>query len=387
MEIKKPKSFEVSDKAHAGLFNDMVNVLLENDQGLLEQLIGHIQDTKPHASEEEKKKWNESQLYKITGDDGKHLISVPADKNIYDEIKDKGTCTFIASPGVEDSPAPSNAYLRGIQTVGQNNIGTGFAVDTSGYAYYFFYNSTHVSITWTQLPRTVDKDRWNGSQLIKITNDTGGVRVSVGTTESLLDKITQAGKAFGTFYSPAGVQDNPSALSARGFYHFTSADSNNMGTFGWVIAVDYRNNVFTNYLDLNLGWQGWRRLLSAADEEVKWNKVELPQLDNGWKIYNSVDGIPHTVQYSKDALGVVEIIGSITGGKVGFDSVAFTLKEGFRPIQSTHFIGVASSIGKSSTPQIHRTAIGTDGKVCVQYCSNDLNPNEFITFGFRFRTK
>lgn len=49
-----------------------------------------------------------------------------------------------------------------------------------------------------------------------------------------------------------------------------------MGTFGWVIAVDYRNNVFTNYLDLNLGWQGWRRLLSAADEEVKWNKVELP---------------------------------------------------------------------------------------------------------------
>lgn len=154
-----------------------------------------------------------------------------------------------------------------------------------------------------------------------------------------------------------------------------------------MIAVDYRNNVFTNYLDLNLGWQGWRRLLSDADDEVKWNKVEPPQLENGWKIYNSVDGIPHTVQYSKDALGVVEIIGSITGGKVGFDSVAFTLKEGFRPIQSTHFIGVASSIGKSSTPQIHRTSIGTDGKVCVQYCSNDLNPNEFITFGFRFRTK
>ena len=66
MEIKKPKSFEVSDKAHADLFNDMVKVLLENDQGLLEQHIGHIDDTKPHASEEEKKKWNESQLYKIT---------------------------------------------------------------------------------------------------------------------------------------------------------------------------------------------------------------------------------------------------------------------------------------------------------------------------------
>ncbi|MCY7451849.1 hypothetical protein MCZ47_16535 [Bacillus altitudinis] len=387
MEIKKPKSFEVSDKAHADLFNDMVKVLLENDQGLLEQLLTHKSDVNLHSSDVEKKKWNESQIYKITADNGMQLINVSADSKIFDAIKDKGTCTFYAASGVEDSPSPSNISLRGMQIVGQNNIGAGFAVDIAGNAYSFYYNFGHTTITWTPLPNLSDLNKWNGSQLIKITNDTGGVRVSVGTTESLLDKITQAGKTFGTFYSPAGVQDNPSALSARGFYHFTSADSNNKGTFGWVIAVDYRNNVFTNYLDLNLGWQGWRRLLTAADEEVKWNKVELPQLDNGWKIYNSVDGIPHTVQYSKDALGVVEIIGSITGGKVGFDSVAFTLKEGFRPIQSTHFIGVASSIGKSSTPQIHRTSIGTDGKVCVQYCSNDLNPNEFITFGFRFRTK
>ena len=137
--------------------------------GLLDQIIGHIDDTKPHASEAEKKKWNESQLYKITADDGKYLISVPADKNIYDAIKDKGTCTFIASPGVEDSPAPSNAYLRGIQTVGQNNIGTGFAVDTSGNAYYFYYNSSHISITWTQLPTVAERNKWNNGQLYKLT--------------------------------------------------------------------------------------------------------------------------------------------------------------------------------------------------------------------------
>lgn len=173
MDIKSPKVFETSDKAHADLFNDMVKVLLENDAGLLEQFVGHIEDTKPHASEAEKKKWNESQIYKITADDGKYLISVPADKNIYDAIKDKGTCTFIAAPGVEDSPAPSNAYLRGIQTVGQDNIGTGFAVDTSGNAYYFYYNSTHISITWTQLPTAAEKDKWNSGQLYKLTQDSG----------------------------------------------------------------------------------------------------------------------------------------------------------------------------------------------------------------------
>lgn len=387
MEVKEPKPFEVNDKAHADLFNDMVKVLLENDQGLLEQLLTHKSDVNLHSSGAEKKKWNESQIYKITADNGMQLINVSADSKIFDAIKDKGTCTFYAASGVEDSPSPSNISLRGMQIVGQNNIGAGFAVDIAGNAYSFYYNSGHTTITWTPLPNLSDLNKWNGSQLIKITNDTGGVRVSVGTSESLLDKITQAGKTFGTFYSPAGVQDNPSALSARGFYHFTSADSNNKGTFGWVIAVDYRNNVFTNYLDLNLGWQGWRRLLSAADEEVKWNKVQLP-LDNGWKIYNnSIDANAHTLQYCKDALGVVELIGSIAGGKVGFDSVVFTLPEGFRPVQSTHFIGVASSVGKGNTPQFHRTSIGVDGKVCVQSCSNDLNPNEFITFGFRFRTK
>ena len=31
MDIKSPKVFETSDKAHADLFNDMVKVLLEND--------------------------------------------------------------------------------------------------------------------------------------------------------------------------------------------------------------------------------------------------------------------------------------------------------------------------------------------------------------------
>ncbi|MEK4322258.1 hypothetical protein MHH24_08310 [Bacillus sp. FSL K6-3221] len=291
MEIKEPKAFEVNDKAHADLFNDMVRVLLENDTGLLEQLLKHTNDGRVHASEEEKKKWNDSQIYKITADNGMQLINVSPDSKIFDAIKDKGTCTFYAASGVQDSPSSSNTSLRGMQIVGQNNIGSGFAVDIAGNAYSFYYNSGHTTITWTPLPSKEDLNKWNGSQLIKITNDTGGVRVSVGATESLFDKITQTGKTFGTFYSPSGVQDNPSALSARGFYHFTSADSNNKGTFGWVIAVDYRNNVFTNYLDLNLGWQGWRRLISDADfENVQWLNVTL---NNG----SSIGDKP--VQYAK----------------------------------------------------------------------------------------
>ncbi len=379
MDLNKPKTFETTDKAHADLFNEMVQILLKNDNGLLEQLTNHTQDTNSHASEEEKKKWNDSQIYKITADNGMQLINVSADSKIFDAIKDKGTCTFYAAPGVEDSPTSSNISLRGMQIVGQDNIGAGFAVDIAGKAYSFYYNFGHTSITWTPLPSIEDSNKWNDSQLIKITNDTGGVRVSVEAAESLLDKISDTGKTFGTFYSMAGVQDNPSESSARGFYHFTSSDSNNKGTYGWVIAVDNKNNMFTNYLDLNLGWQGWRRSLSEADKQITWT---TPRLLNGWKQYSS-SALP--IRFGKNALEEVEINGAVRDGALG-EIPVFVLPEGYRPKHSVYYVGVASSLGTSGVPQYHRTFISNDGRVCVQLSSNSVNPTEFITFLIKFST-
>ncbi|WP_144502840.1 hypothetical protein [Bacillus pumilus] len=259
MDIKFPKVFETSDKAHADLFNDMVKVLLENDSSLFEQLVNHINDIKPHASTAEKKKWNESQLYKITADDGKQLIAVPTDGKIFDAINDKGTCTFYAPSGVEDSPAPNKAALRGIQTVGQNNIGTGFAVDTSGNAYYFYYNSSQISITWTQLPTTTEKDKWNSGQLSKITADNGMPLISIKDTSlSILDEVINNGLGQGTFYAIAGSKDLPNHRSFRGYFHMTDT-TNGKASFGWVYATDYINNIYTNYLNNNV-WSGWARL-------------------------------------------------------------------------------------------------------------------------------
>ncbi|MDC7794990.1 hypothetical protein PQS34_02605 [Bacillus altitudinis] len=258
MDIKSPKVFATSDKAHADLFNDMVKVLLENDSGLLDQLADHTGDTKPHASEAEKKKWNESQIYKITADDGKYLISVPADGSIFDAIKDKGTCTFIASPGVEDSPAPSNAYLRGIQTVGQNNIGTGFAVDTSGNAYYFYYNSSHISITWTQLPTVAEKNKWNNGQHYKLTPDDGKVaRLTNGTDIFTLPT---------GFYMGANLLNVP--VEDGSFYYIEVLETAYVQN-----EVNYKRIIVTRSFD-NLTWigtfhaqgfRGWKKTLTVED--------------------------------------------------------------------------------------------------------------------------
>lgn len=376
MKIKIPRTFKTTDKAHADLFNDVVEDFLDNDVGLLEAINHHIEDTNPHTSEAEKKRWNNSQSYKITADNGSQLINIPADERIFDAIKGKGMCTFYAASGVEDSPTPANISLRGLQTVGQDNIGTGFAVDIAGNAYSFYYTVAHTSINWTKLPTDAERNKWNEGQLSKITADNGGVIISVSDGEDLLEKLVSLGPRHGTFYVTGKALNTPTTRSCRGMYHFTSQDSNGKGTFGWVMAIDYNNYMYTNYLDLNLGWQGWKRVLTNV-EQIEWKFPTT--IINGWKQYGT-----QKVQFYKNPFGEVELIGSITGGTIGFAVPVFTLPSGYRPIQDMHFIGVASSIGTGSTPQTHRTHIDTKGNVYIQGVSNSTNPNEFITFGFKF---
>ncbi len=255
MDIKTPRSFETSDKAHADLFNDMLKILIHNDTGLSEQLTNHIDDSRQHSSELEKKKLNESQLYKITGDNGVQLLNIPAGSKIFDSIKDKGTCTFYAPSGIEDSP--SQFAIRGIQTVGQNNIGTGFAIDTSGNAYYFYYNSSHLSITWTQIPTAAEKDKWNNSQLHKITRDNGQPFYK-GTSETTdYNEITETGMYLVYNAGLNGPQGIKRAFMIVISYGNTLLQAiydavNGLNSFYRIRKTDYT-------------WTEWERQLTAKD--------------------------------------------------------------------------------------------------------------------------
>lgn len=374
MDIKSPKVFETSDKAHADLFNDMVKVLLENDTGLLNQISGHIDDTNPHASEAEKKKWNESQLYKITADDGRHLIAVPADGSIFNAIKDKGMCTFVAYPGVEDSPAPSNAYLRGIQTVGQNNIGTGFAVDTSGNAYYFYYNSTHISITWTQLPSVAERNKWNNGQLYKLTPNDGRIaRVPNGTDIFKLP----TGPYMGAQLLNAPVDNDTS------FYYvdvFETAYEQNEVIYKRIIATRSFDNITWIGTFHAQGFKGWERITTSKDAKLDW---KFPTIGNGWKTYKSEVNNDYRVRVAKDALGIVHVTGAIAGGTLG-DVPAFTLPEGCEPPFPLYNVGIASSTGGFKGPQFSRQYIATDGRFCIQDTTSNT---EFIVVNCVFKAK
>nr|MDH3174900.1 hypothetical protein [Bacillus pumilus] len=81
----------------------------------------------------------------------------------------------------------------------------------------------------------------------------------------------------------------------------------------------------------------------------------------------------------------MEINGAVRDGALG-EIPVFVLPEGYRPKQSVYYVGVASSLGTSGVPQYHRTFISNDGRVCVQFSSNSVNPTEFITFLIKFST-
>ena len=339
--------------------------------------LGNVDNIKQASKADFDSHVNYSQNYRLTADDGKHLITVPANGSIFDTIRDKGTCTFYAPSGIGDSPAPSNSALRGIQTVGQNNIGTGFAVDTSGNAYYFYYNSGHTSITWTQLPTATEKDKWNSAQLAKLTLDNGRVFYRGSAEVTDYDTVTQTGLYL--IYN-AGVNGPP---SFNRVFMLVMSYGNTLAQIAYE-SFNGKQVYFRFRKSDSETWLPWERQLTTPYLDVAWQK---PTLQPSWKQYVPADGSIHTVRFSKNAEGVVEIKGAVYGGVLGLDTPVFTLPTGYRPMQSEYFSGIASSIGTPGVPQFHRTFIGTDGRVCIQSSSNPSNPVEFLSFGFRFSTK
>lgn len=118
------------------------------------------------------------------------------------------------------------------------------------------------------------KDLVAGFQQKKITTDMGLPLISIkDTSVSILDAVIDKGLGMGSFYAIAKSKDLPNNRSFRGFFHITDA-TNGKGTFGWVYATDYANNIYTNYLNDNV-WSGWNRLLIEKDLSSTWNQVTL----------------------------------------------------------------------------------------------------------------
>ncbi|MFC7799350.1 phage baseplate upper protein [Bacillus subtilis] len=216
-----------------------------------------------------------------------------------------------------------------------------------------------------------ERTKWNKGQLYKLTQD-NGMRIFIPEGTDLLTLPT------GFYYGANDkLLNNPDPNDAGWFNYDIMVGSSGRKTI--IATASYNNKMWFATVHTNGDFKGWKRFITDADTVVSW---QTPTLLNGWEQYDTVQ----KVRFSKNVLGEVEIIGAIKGGNIGIDVSVFKLPEGFRPLQPSHFIGVASSSGMGSEPQFHRTLVDTDGKVCIQSCSNTVKPNAFIVLGFKFKS-
>ncbi|AWQ16531.1 hypothetical protein C1N92_17575 [Bacillus velezensis] len=263
---------------------------LESVEGSQSKVNAHADKTDIHVTKSDKDKWNNAQLNKISNDDGQPLFNVTTD--LHAELLNYPSLTYFS---YEKTAANTpSAGGRGFWTCSVGKSYGHVLAMTNDNRTFRKSLANNVWSDWVELDNTeavqklvdahankkdihvtqADKNMWNGAQLSKITNDNGGYLLTIGDDDNFLEKIVKNGRAFGTFYSTGKAANSPSNASTRGMFHFTSLDSEGKGTFGYVIAIDYKNNMFTNYLDLNLGWQGWRRLVTELDtENVPWINV------------------------------------------------------------------------------------------------------------------
>ncbi|MDQ9146577.1 pyocin knob domain-containing protein [Bacillus velezensis] len=262
----------------------------ESVEGSQSKVDAHANKTDIHVTKSDKDKWNNAQLNKISNDDGQPLFNVTTD--LHAELLNYPSLTYFSYEKTAANTPPAGG--RGFWTCSVGKSYGHVLAMTNDNRTFRKSLANNVWSDWVELDNTeavqklvdahankkdihvtqADKNMWNGAQLLKITNDNGGYLLTIGDDDNFLEKIVKNGRAFGTFYSTGKAADSPSSASTRGMFHFTSLDSEGKGTFGYVIAVDYKNNMFTNYLDLNLGWQGWRRLITELDtENVPWINV------------------------------------------------------------------------------------------------------------------
>ncbi|WP_412055560.1 terminase [Bacillus inaquosorum] len=263
---------------------------LETTEGAQAKVNAHAAKSDIHVTQSDKDQWNNSQLFKVTADNGQAKIYLSETDDFHESVpQNTGLVHFASAPNTMNGPGTS---VRGLWTINATgNYGQIIAFDNANKTYRKTISEGNWS-DWIELETTAgaeakvfnhakdstahitveERNKWNAGQLSKITNDAGGVFIAIGDTDDFLSKIVKSGERFGTFYSTGKPTNAPSTLSTRGFFHFTATDSNGNGTFGYVVAIDYRNNMFTNYVDANLGWQGWNKIETESDAQTKADK-------------------------------------------------------------------------------------------------------------------
>ncbi|PRS04371.1 phage baseplate upper protein [Bacillus halotolerans] len=279
----------------------------------------HVSDSTKHISTDERSKWNASQLFKITADNGTQRYNLTSG-SFYEVLKDVGSVSFYGTSGITDNP--SSTSLRGLQLVGQPGIGNGVAIDVSGNAWWFYYNSNQTAITWIPLESStgaqskvnahanrtdnphavtkaqigldkvenvqqatkqefdghnynavrhisqIERDKWNGGQLAKLTKD-DGKRTLLATGADVLSLSSGFYYANGTSVKNSPVENDSSWFN----FDVVDGDSGRKTILAW---RSYDNFMWHATVHTDSVFKGWKRIITSVDfESLTWQNVTL----------------------------------------------------------------------------------------------------------------
>ncbi|WP_144572663.1 BppU family phage baseplate upper protein [Bacillus paramycoides] len=197
-----------------------------------------------------------------------------------------------------------------------------------------------------------------GVQVPKTTTDNGGATISVSdATKNILDEIVAKGQGMNTIYCHGSVQGNtPNSKSWRGISFINSP------TFGFVIAKDYQNKLFTNYID-NGKWLGWVEHVIKEDF-VGWDFTVQGfkrSSDTEWITLKAtgVEIVPDRPLKYKRSGEQITVIGSVRNP--ANTTVFATLPAGFRPVQNIAF----PALVYGGVPTVCEVTVKSDGGIFV----------------------
>ncbi|AME05612.1 terminase [Bacillus siamensis] len=277
----------------------------------------HHQDQDRHVTKEERQKWNDGQLFKITADNGTQKINLTSG-SFYDSLKDVGSVTFYGTNAVTDNP--SDTSLRGMQLVGQPGIGNGYAVDVKGNAWWFYYNSNQTAINWYPIESTTDvqskidahanktdihvtksdKDKWNNAQLYKLT-DAQGFRTKIPDGTDLLTLPT------GLYFAVGNVVTNNPVAGDASWYNYDVIETGNGGRKTILASKSYDGTFWMATIHTDGLFKGWNKIETETESQKKADKA----------LFEAKSFVQEN--YSNDRLTIITGSNAITDARTGGD--------------------------------------------------------------------
>ncbi|WP_026579450.1 hypothetical protein [Bacillus sp. SB47] len=245
----------------------------------------HTADLIKHITDEEREKWNASQLFKITNNDGQQLFYVNQTDDFHELLlKYKGFVHFTSHSNAGNSPGVA---VRGIWTCNSSAThGQVIAFDNENKTYRKTLSNGNWS-DWEVLEtsggaqakvdahannKTVhltasERTRWSNAQIYKFISDDGKrTKLADGT-----DLLTLPSG----FYFASGhvIQNNPTSNDSSWFnYDVVETDQGRKTIYAW---RSYDNIIWHSTVHTDGVFKGWKRVVTSNEIEPTWTDVPL----------------------------------------------------------------------------------------------------------------